>query len=85
MWPKSLAGFFLGLLVSISLVLNLNQLLPLAVDVRLLIGLLIAFPLWGGVMVYCFYSQSTRRASRNCVALLAVSGLLNAALLYGNF
>jgi len=85
MWPRSLTGFFLGLLISISLVLNLNRLLPLAVDLRLLIGLLIAFPLWGGVMLYCYYSRSAPRAAFHCVALLAASSLLNAALLYGNF
>lgn len=84
MWPKSIAGFFLGLLISISLVLNLSQLLLFAQDVKLLTGLLAAFLLWGGVMTYCYYSQSIGRASLNCIGLLAVSGLLNAALLYGN-
>ncbi|MCW8125411.1 hypothetical protein [Microbulbifer halophilus] len=84
MWPRSIAGIFLGLLISISLILNLVQLLPLAQDVKLLIGLLTAFVLWGGIMTYCYYSQSIGRASLNCAGLLVVSGLLNAALLYGN-
>lgn len=84
MWPRSLTGFFLGLLISISLILNLNLLLPLAVDVRLFTGLLSAFLLWGGVMVYCYYGRSLRRAGLHCLLLLTASGLLNAALLYGN-
>jgi len=84
MWPKSLAGFFLGLLISTSLVLNL-KLLPLAVDVRLLIGLLLAFVLWGAVMTYCYYASSLKRASLNCGKLLAVSVALNAVALFTNY
>lgn len=84
MWPRLIAGIFLGLLISISLMLNLSQLLPLAQDVKLLIGLLTAFLLWGGVMTYCYYCRSIGRASLNCIGVLVASGLLNAALLYGN-
>ncbi|WP_250461630.1 hypothetical protein [Microbulbifer litoralis] len=83
MWPKTIAGFFLGLLVSTSLVLNL-KLLPVDVDTRLLAGLLLAFVLWGAVMTYCYYANSIGRASLNCTKLLAVSAALNAIVLFTN-
>lgn len=82
MWPKTLTGFFLGLLISISVMLNISQSLPLPVDIRLLAGLLIAFPLWGGVMTYCYYINSTKRAALSCCKLLAVSVLLNFVQMY---
>ncbi|TLM78960.1 hypothetical protein ACONUD_15550 [Microbulbifer harenosus] len=81
MWPKSIAGFFLGLLVSTSLVLNL-KLLPLAIDTRLLSGLLLAFLLWAAVMTYCYRASSIKRASLHCAGLLAVSVALNAVVLF---
>ncbi|MCQ3829988.1 hypothetical protein HXX02_11070 [Microbulbifer elongatus] len=81
MWPKSLAGFFLGLLVSTSLVLNLKW-LPMAVDTRLLTGLLLAFVLWAAAMTYVYYESSVKRASLNCLKLLAVSAALNGVVLY---
>jgi len=83
MWPKSIVAFFFGLLLSISLMLNLNKLLPFAVDVRLLIGLLLAFCLWVGVMIYCYSCNSAKKASVDCSKVLLVSGLLNAYLLMG--
>lgn len=81
MWPKSIAGFFLGLLVSASLVLNL-KLLPLAIDIRLLSGLLLAFLLWAAVMTYCYRASSIKHASLRCAGLLAVSVALNAVVLF---
>ncbi len=51
MWGKSFAAFFGGCLLSILIMLHLNQFLPAAIDKRLLIGLLIALPIWGGVML----------------------------------
>ncbi|MFD1216806.1 MULTISPECIES: hypothetical protein [Microbulbifer] len=80
MWPKTLAGFFLGLLISTSLALNL-KLLPLDVDTRLLSGLLLAFVLWAAVMTYCYYASSAKRASLNCLKLLAVSVAVNGVVL----
>lgn len=85
MWSRTFVGFFLGLLLSISLMLNLNFILPLAVDSRLLIGLLAAFVLWAAVMVYCYYSKSAGRAGLGCMKLLVVSGVVNAALMFGPF
>lgn len=78
MWSKTLTGFVLGLLLSVSLLLNLNGLLPFAIDVRLLIGLLIGFVLWAGAMVYCYFCSDARSAALGCLKVLAVSVVFNA-------
>ena len=82
MWPKSLAAIIGGCLVSISVMLNLNYLLPLAVDSRLFIGLLIAFPLWIATMIYCYASKNGWQAWQRCGAILILSVSLNSFFLF---
>jgi hypothetical protein len=81
MWPKTFIGFLFGLLLSISLVLNLNLLLPLAEDIRLLTGLVLAFPIWAGVLVWAFAHQKARLAAKHLSFVFIPSCLLNAILL----
>lgn len=81
MWSRSLVALPVGLLLSVSLVLNLNFLLPSAVDVRLLIGLLIAFALWAGAMVFFYRQASAWRAARPVLLLLAASAAINAVFM----
>lgn len=81
MWPKTFIGFLFGLFLSISLVLNLNLLLPLAEDIRLLTGLVLAFPIWVGVLVWAFAHQKARSAAKHLSFVLIPSCLLNAILL----
>ncbi|NQZ23877.1 MAG: hypothetical protein HRT53_17730 [Colwellia sp.] len=78
MWPKSIAAIIGGCLISISLMLNLNYLLPLAVDTRLFIGLLVSFPLWIAAMIWCYGSKSGWHAWQRCLSLLLVSCGINA-------
>lgn len=78
MWSKSFAAIVGGALLSASLGINLYLLLPLATDSRLLLGLMLAFPLWVGVMVWCYTSQNGWQAWRRCAAGLLVSGGVNA-------
>lgn len=78
MWPKSIAAIIGGCLISISLMLNLNYLLPLAVDTRLFIGLLVSFPLWIAAMIWCYGSKSGWHAWKRCLSLLLVSCGINA-------
>ena len=73
MWPKSIAAILGGCLVSISVMLNVNYLLPMMIDTRLLIGLLTAFPLWIATMIYCFVSDSGKQAWKRCSLILVVS------------
>lgn len=77
MWPKSISAFIWGLVLSISLMLNINYLIPLPVDVSLLVGLLSAFVLWGGVMVYCFSRNTVKQASITCLKIFVVSASIN--------
>ncbi len=50
MWPKTITAFLGGLLLSVSMMLSLYLLIPLAIDIKLLIGywLALAFglPQW---------------------------------------
>jgi len=77
MWPKSIAAVFGGCFISISVMLNLNYLLPVAVDTRLFIGLLISFPIWVAAMIWCYGSRNGRHAWKRCLTLLLFSGSLN--------
>ena len=81
MWGKSFAAIIGGCLLSISIMLNLNQILPVAIDTRLMVGLLIAFPIWVGVMIWCYASEGAKQAWLRCLGLLAVSASINAAFM----
>lgn len=81
MWPRTLIGFFFGLLLSISIVLNLNLLLPLAEDTRLITGLVLAFPIWAGSIVWAYAYEKARHTLKAMSYVLIPSCLLNALLL----
>lgn len=81
MWSRTFAGLIIGLLLSVSLVLNLNLLLPIKEDTMLLIGLLLAFPLWAGTQVWSYCFTSPKRAWFKLSLVLIPSVLVNAVLL----
>ncbi|PCJ27993.1 MAG: hypothetical protein COA96_02190 [SAR86 cluster bacterium] len=81
MWFKSSAAILGGCLVSISLMLNLNYLLPLSVDAGLMLGMLIGFPMWAAVMVWCYASKGGLQAWKRCAGMLTVSMALNTVLI----
>ncbi|MDP7591118.1 MAG: hypothetical protein QF552_00160 [Litorilituus sp.] len=81
MWGKSFAAIIGGCFLSVSIMLNLNQILPVEIGIRLLVGLLISFPIWVAVMVWCYASESTKQAWLRCLGLLAVSGSINAVFM----
>jgi len=81
MWSRTFAGLLLGLLISISVVLNLNLLLPIKEDSMLLIGLLCAFPMWAGIQVWAYSFTSSKKAWLKLALVLAPSAVLNALLL----
>lgn len=81
MMGRTFAGFFLGLLFSMSLALNLNLTLPFDIDTSLFFGLIIAFPLWVGIQVWCYATDSTKEAWKRGAKVLIPSMLLNVALL----
>lgn len=81
MWSRTFAGFLLGLLISVSVVLNLNLLLPIKEDTMLLIGLLCAFPIWAGIQVWAYSFTSAKKAWLKLTMVLTPSALLNLLLL----
>lgn len=81
MWSRTFAGLILGLLLSVSVVLNLNLLLPLKEDTMLLIGLLVAFPLWAGIQVWSYSFISAKKAWLKLSLVLIPSVLINTVLL----
>jgi len=83
MWAKTSAALLGGCLVSISIMLNLNFILPFAIDTRLFVGLILAFPLWIAAMIWCYGSRSGWVAWRRCGLLLLVSGSANAVWMLG--
>ena len=81
MWSRTFAGLIIGLLLSVSLVLNLNLLIPIKEDTMLLIGLLLAFPIWAGIQVWSYSFTNAKKAWSTLSLVLIPSVLINAALL----
>ncbi|ACJ30799.1 MULTISPECIES: hypothetical protein [Shewanella] len=82
MWPKSIIAFLGGLLLSVSIMLSLYLLLPLAIDIKLLLGLLSGFLIWVAVMVYCYSFNNGKAVAVACGKLLMLSLLVNAVLFW---
>ena len=83
MWPKTLTSFFLGLLLSISLMMNLASLLPLAIDTVLIIGFIANFFVWSGVMVYFYAFETIKKPFIQSGLILLISIVGNILLLPG--
>jgi hypothetical protein len=81
MWSRTFAGLIIGLFLSVSLVLNLNLLLPIKEDTMLLLGLLLAFPIWSGIQVWAYSFSSAKKAWFKLSLVLIPSVLVNAVLL----
>jgi hypothetical protein len=82
MWPKSFSAFLWGLLLAISLMLMVFRILPVDVDVKLFVGLMLGFCVWVMVMAFCYSRNSVKAASLVCVKWLVASGLINAMLFF---
>lgn len=83
MIAKTLAGFIGGCLISISIMLNINYLLPVEVDSQLLIGLLVSFPVWVAAMVWGYASKDALQAWRRYSYILVISVGINAFYILG--
>lgn len=77
MIARTFAALIGGCLVSISIMLNLNYLLPVEIDTRLFIGLLLAFPLWIATMVWCYSAAGGIQAWKRCFYILGCSATIN--------
>ncbi|MEW6994008.1 hypothetical protein AADZ84_07075 [Colwelliaceae bacterium MEBiC 14330] len=81
MWSRTFAGLIFGLLISISVILNLNLTLPIQEDSMLLIGLLLAFPIWVGIQVWAYSFTESKKAWLTLFWVFLPSALLNSLLL----
>ncbi|NRA62276.1 MAG: hypothetical protein HRU25_15540 [Psychrobium sp.] len=81
MWSRTFSGFILGLFISVSIALNINLLLPVATDVALLMGLLIAFPIWVSVQVWSYCFSSSKEAWLKGLMVLVPSAVLSIILI----
>lgn len=77
MWGKSIFGFFAGCVLSVSIMLNLNYLLPFAIDTKLLIGLLLGYPLWAGIMTYIYAQPTLKKALLHWGVAFSISIIIN--------
>jgi len=84
MWPKSFAAFFGGCILSITLVLNIKFMMPFAIDIQLFTGMLLIFPIWTAIIVWCYSCQNGKQAWVQCGVLLAPSAVINALYIWVN-
>jgi hypothetical protein len=77
MLHKTFVAILVGCLLSISIVLNLNHILPLNIDQKLITGLLVAFPAWVIAMLMSYSSKSAVQAWKRCGYPLVLSALIN--------
>lgn len=78
MWAKTFAGFFVGLLLYVTLTLNMAFLLPIPRDVYMLIGFVGGFVLWAGIAAYFYSVSSLKKPLLVSAGVLVVSGGINA-------
>lgn len=83
MWSKTFIALFLGCFLSISIMLNLNYMLTMTVDEKLLIGLLFAFPIWVTAMVLVYAAESTKQALKRCGIPFTISAVINVIYFMG--
>ncbi|REL25608.1 hypothetical protein DXX93_02940 [Thalassotalea euphylliae] len=77
LWTKSLAGFLLGFLSTMSLFIVIGFVLPLPRDVFLLIAVIGGFVLWSALLAWFYCMPSIKKPTLFCVASLLVTGLVN--------
>lgn len=83
MWLKSIVALLVGFVLNASLMLNITLLLPIPIDVLLLLGFVLGFIIWAGVMTWFYCRESLRQALRPCVPVLLLSAAANFVLLLG--
>ena len=81
MWSRTFCGLILGLLISVSVALNLNLVLPIPTDAALLLGMIVAFPVWAGVQVWSYSFSSGKEAWIKGAMILIPSAVLSIILI----
>ncbi len=81
MWARTLAGLFVGLLLSISLTLNFSELAPLPKDTLLLIGYITGFLIWAGIITFFYCISTIKKTLLISLSVLLLSATTNWVLL----
>jgi len=84
MWPKSFAALFGGCILSITLVLNIKFMMPFSLDIQFFTGMLLIFPIWTAIMVWCYSCKNGKQAWVRCGILSAPSAVINVFYIWVN-
>lgn len=84
LWIKASVGFFLGLLFSMGIFINIGFALPIPRDVFLLIAVLGSFIFWGVLISWFLCVQSIKKPTSICLIAFGLSSAINAWFYIGN-
>ncbi len=83
MIAKTLVAVFGGCLVSISVMLNINFLLPVHIEIRLLVGLLLSFPIWVAAMIWAYSCSGILQILKRYAGVMFISIAINSIFILG--
>ena len=83
MWAKTLVGFFISLLLNMSLMLNIAHTLPIPRQIYLLTAFVGGIFVWAGIMTVFYCADNIKRPMLYCGPLLLVSAGVNALFILG--
>ena len=83
MWPRTLAGFLLSLMLAMSVVANIGFLGILPIDIFLFIALVGGVSFWVGVMTYFYCASNMKKPLITVGISLVISALINALMYTG--
>lgn len=85
MWTRTLLGFLLGLLLSMSFAVNAVLLVPWSRSLGLLVGILAGFFVWAGYLTWVYCAPDLKVVLRWSLPGLALTAGLSAwAFMHGS-
>ena len=81
LWFKCSSAVIMGLVLSVSLMMNAFYLVPFSAGTRILTGVLMGFFLWGSFVVYCLSKPAISTTFGMFGVAFVVSVLLNMMVL----
>lgn len=83
MWAKTLIGLFLGLLLAMSIFLNIGYLIPMPRDILLFSGYVGIFLAWAGFMTWFYSAESLKKPMKIALPLFFGSVGINSLFYLG--
>jgi hypothetical protein len=84
LWAKTLVGFFLGLLLSMGIFINIGFALSIPRDVFLMIAVLGSFTVWAALISWFYCVQSIKKPIIMCLIVFSLSSAINAWFYMGS-